>query len=67
MGERYGSYRPTGPESLPASYHKLSDNATWLDKNFMVAAGSGYDWILRDTFQNCSITELEVTQAAILG
>ena len=69
MGERYGSCRPPTCEVLPSTYEELlaNENASWLDKNFVVAATSGHDWILRDTFQNSSITELEVTQAAFLG
>ena len=67
LGECYGSYRPNTSDSLPETYQDLDEDASWLDKNFMVAASSGYDWILRDTFQNSSITELEVTQAVFLG
>ena len=67
LGERYGSHRPVTSDPLPKTYSELDPDATWLDKNFLVASAAGYDWIMQDTYQHCSITELEIIQAAILG
>ena len=67
LGERYGSHRPNDTDPLPACYEDLTPTAHWLDKSFMIAASAGYDWVLQDTYQHCSITELEVIQAAFLG
>ena len=39
-------------------------DASSLDVNFMVAASGGHDWVLEEENQSCSITELEIIQAA---
>lgn len=67
IGERYGSHKPNEDAPLPASFSALPLDAHWLDKNFVIASSAGYDWVLQDTYQHCSITELEVIQAAFLG
>lgn len=67
LGERYGAYRPKSQMPLPRSYLDLPQNAAWLDKNFLVAASGGYDWVLQENYQHYSITELEIVQATQLA
>ncbi|XP_077983665.1 uncharacterized protein LOC144438489 isoform X2 [Glandiceps talaboti] len=67
LGDRYGSHRPTDAPLLPKDYSDLPEDAHWLDKNFLVAANNGYSWILRESHQHCSVTELEIIQAAFLN
>ncbi len=62
LGERYGSHRSTASPALPGRYADLPPDADWLDRNFLVAASAGYDWILQDEYQHCSVTELEIQQ-----
>lgn len=66
LGERYGTYRSIDQPPLPSEVdpgEKYSD-FDWLGKNFLVAAAKGHDWILQKAYQNCSITELEIIEAA---
>ena len=67
LGERYGSQRPEDAPPLPNTYEELPPDAPWLDKSLMVAASAGYDWVRQKNYQHCSVTELEVIQAAFLG
>ena len=67
LGERYGCCREEDATSLPNTYKDLPEDADWLDKNFMVAASGGYDWILKPAYQHCSVTELEILQTAFIG
>ncbi|XP_070559768.1 tetratricopeptide repeat protein 41-like [Ptychodera flava] len=67
LGERYGSHRPMDAPPLPKNFRDLSDDAHWLDKNFLVAANNGYSWILQESHQTSSVTELEIIQAAFLN
>ena len=52
----------TDAPPLPESYSDLPPDADWLDRNFLVAASGGYDWVLQDSYQHCSVTELEIMQ-----
>ena len=52
----------TDAPPLPERYSDLPSDADWLDRNFMVAASGGYDWVLEDSYQHCSVTELEIMQ-----
>lgn len=63
LGERYGPHRPPQTGPLPRSVHQLAPEADWLDRNLLVAASGGYDWLLQDAYQHCSIPELEIVQA----
>ena len=67
LGERYGSHRPIDAKPLPSKYNDLSPDADWLDKNYVVAASAGYDWLSKEEYQSCSVVELEVIQAAFLS
>ncbi|XP_033120018.1 putative tetratricopeptide repeat protein 41 [Anneissia japonica] len=67
LGERYGSHRSPEEPPLPKTYKELGKDASWLDKNYMIAAENGFSWILQDSFQNSSITELEIIQASFLN
>lgn len=64
LGERYGQHRPPSAPPLPDSLDKLSEDAHWLDKSYLVAAAAGHDWVLEDRNPNLSVTELEITAAA---
>ncbi len=66
IGERYGAHRPNDAPPLPKTYKDLPEEADWMDRNFLVAASSGYDWVLQDTYQHASVTELEIIQASFL-
>ncbi|XP_072181502.1 tetratricopeptide repeat protein 41-like [Diadema setosum] len=67
LGERYGTHRPADAKLLPSSLDKLPKNVSWLDRNYLVAASKGYDWVLQEAYQHCSVTELEIIQAAFLN
>ncbi|KAL4226385.1 hypothetical protein ACF0H5_014369 [Mactra antiquata] len=67
LGETYGPHREPECGKLPESLHNLPENVSWLDRNYLIAASSGYSWILKEVHQNCSIPELEIIQAAFLG
>ena len=70
LGERYGSRRPDDAELLEpdADLENIDGNdINWLDKNYHVAAANGHNWILQEAYQCCSITELEIIQAAYLN
>lgn len=67
LGERYGSQRPEDSPPLPECYEDLPESASWLDKSLMVAAAAGYDWVCQESYQHCSVTELEIIQAALLN
>ncbi|XP_071960827.1 putative tetratricopeptide repeat protein 41 [Antedon mediterranea] len=67
LGERYGSHRSLEEPPLPKSSKELENDANWLDKNFMNAAKNGFSWVVQESLQNSSITELEVIQAAFLN
>ncbi|XP_033647263.1 uncharacterized protein LOC117306832 [Asterias rubens] len=70
LGERYGSHRPIDADllSTDANLDDINEeNTNWLDKNYHVAAANGHNWILQEAYQCCSITELEIIQAAYLN
>ena len=64
LGERYGCHRPVEHDPLPKHYGDLNPNCHWLDRNLVIASSAGYDWVLDEKYQHCSITELEVIHAA---
>ncbi|XP_015207431.2 tetratricopeptide repeat protein 41-like isoform X2 [Lepisosteus oculatus] len=65
LGQRYGAFRPESSAPLPASIDSL-DGLSEVEKNLYVASKHGYPWVLEGRNQTCSLTELEVTQAASL-
>nr|XP_054750859.1 uncharacterized protein LOC129256719 [Lytechinus pictus] len=67
LGERYGTHRPNDAPLLPSSLEKLPRNMSWLDRNYLIAASKGHEWIMQEAYQYCSVTELEIIQAAILN
>ncbi|VDI72723.1 Hypothetical predicted protein [Mytilus galloprovincialis] len=66
LGETYGPYRSLDAPKLPKRF-KINEDADWLDKNYLIAASAGYDWVLQEGHQNTSLTELEIIQAAFLN
>ncbi|XP_021370952.1 uncharacterized protein LOC110461680 isoform X2 [Mizuhopecten yessoensis] len=67
LGERYGPYRPVDSPSLPKKVTQLPEYATSLDRNYLVAASAGYQWVLQEHHQNNSLTELEIIHATFLN
>lgn len=67
LGESYGPYRPVESPKLPTKVKQLHEHANALDRNFLIAAMSGYTWVLQEAQQNTSLTELEIIQAAFLS
>ncbi|XP_067684110.1 tetratricopeptide repeat protein 41-like [Haliotis asinina] len=67
LGECYGPYRPDSSATLPKCFSGITESSPPLDRNYMVAASAGYEWVLEESHQNCSLTELEIIQAAFLG
>ncbi|XP_046333250.2 tetratricopeptide repeat protein 41-like [Haliotis rufescens] len=67
LGECYGPYRPDSSATLPKCFTSIPESSPPLDRNYMVAASAGYEWVLEESHQNCSLTELEIIQAAFLG
>ncbi|KAK3585947.1 hypothetical protein CHS0354_038489 [Potamilus streckersoni] len=67
LGQTYGPFRSADSPKLQKDVISFPSDADWLDRNYTVAASAGYSWILHDSRQNCSITELEIIQAAFLS
>ncbi|XP_022099088.1 uncharacterized protein LOC110983816 isoform X2 [Acanthaster planci] len=67
LGERYGSHRPQDAKPLQPGTDMDKKDLTWLDKNYLVAAANGHNWVLQEAYQCCSVTELEIIQAAYLN
>ena len=64
VGWRYGANRSIKRPKLSINdeekYHK-----DWLDLSFLRAAKyCGHEWVLDDSYQNSSVTELEIEEAA---
>jgi hypothetical protein len=64
LGECYGYHRPEHAVPLPKTYDDLPDGCDWIDKNFMIADAGGYHWVLKDGRHQCSMTEIEIIEAA---
>ncbi|XP_037016154.2 putative tetratricopeptide repeat protein 41 [Artibeus jamaicensis] len=64
LGETYGDFLPG---YLPFMFTKATDlsNLSRVEQNLYVAAENGYPWVLENP--NCSLTELEIIQAAFLN
>ena len=65
LGDRYGSHRSKKRPALPSAHSDLPDDCDWLDVSFLNAAEGGHDWVLGDAYQNLSVTELEIHEAAL--
>lgn len=50
LGETYGPHRTPDDGKLPESLHSLPEDASWIDKNCLVAASAGYSWILKEVW-----------------
>uniref|UniRef100_A0A4W5R7D5 NACHT domain-containing protein n=2 Tax=Hucho hucho TaxID=62062 RepID=A0A4W5R7D5_9TELE len=67
LGHRYGPFRPEqDPTPLPAAGPER-EALSGVERNLHVAAEGGYPWVLTGRNQKCSLTELQITQAALMG
>lgn len=68
LGESYGPYRYMEKPPLQKKIRNVEDldDMDWMDKNYLMAASAGYTWVLQESHQNTSFTELEIIQAAFL-
>ncbi|MGH0122068.1 UNVERIFIED_CONTAM: hypothetical protein FKN15_001793 [Acipenser sinensis] len=66
LGHQYGEFRPENSKLLPVTVASLEGQPK-VEKNLYVASKNGYPWVLHEENQNCSLTELEITQAAFLN
>ncbi|XP_048741170.2 uncharacterized protein LOC125655060 isoform X3 [Ostrea edulis] len=68
LGESYGPYRHVERPPLPRKLTNVEEltDMDWMDKNYLMAASAGYTWVLQESHQNTSFTELEIIQAAFL-
>ncbi|CAB1345898.1 unnamed protein product, partial [Coregonus sp. 'balchen'] len=67
LGHRYGPSRPEqDPPPLPAAGPER-EALSGVERNLHVAAEGGYPWVLTGRNQKCSLTELQITQAALMG
>lgn len=64
LGETYGDFLP---DYLPFMFTNATDlsSLSRVEQNLYVAAENGYPWVLENP--NCSLTELEIIQAAFLN
>uniref|UniRef100_A0A4W5KFW6 Uncharacterized protein n=1 Tax=Hucho hucho TaxID=62062 RepID=A0A4W5KFW6_9TELE len=67
LGHRYGPLRPEqDPTPLPAAGPERQA-LSGVERNLHVAVEGGYPWVLTGRNQKCSLTELQITQAALMG
>ncbi|XP_064864331.1 tetratricopeptide repeat protein 41-like isoform X2 [Oncorhynchus nerka] len=67
LGHRYGPFRlQQDPTPLPAAGPER-EALSVVERNLHVAADGGYPWVLTGRNQTCSLTELQITQAALMG
>ncbi|XP_067906406.1 putative tetratricopeptide repeat protein 41 isoform X2 [Heterodontus francisci] len=66
LGQKYGEYCPPDAEGFPASGTDM-EALSKLERNIYIAARNGYSWLLQEGYQNCSLLELEIIEAAILN
>eukprot|EP00063_Salmo_salar_P033918 XP_014008753.1 PREDICTED: tetratricopeptide repeat protein GNN-like isoform X4 [Salmo salar] len=67
LGHRYGPFRlEQDPTPLPAAGPER-EALSVVERNLHVAAEGGYPWVLTGRNQKCSLTELQITQAALMG
>nr|XP_033807635.1 putative tetratricopeptide repeat protein 41 isoform X2 [Geotrypetes seraphini] len=64
LGHTYGEFRPENSKHLCAD-SSSTQGLSKIEQNLYVAANNGYPWVLYEENQNCSITELEIIQAAL--
>ncbi|KAM4676015.1 LOW QUALITY PROTEIN: tetratricopeptide repeat protein 41-like [Discoglossus pictus] len=67
LGHRYGEFVPENYNFSPGTPDAPDFSAfSQVEQNLIVAANSGYPWVLEDSNRKCSLTELEIIQAAFL-
>lgn len=66
LGHRYGPCRSEDSPRLPDT-GPAREAHSGIDQNLSVAAEGGYPWVLTGRHQTSSLTELQVTQAALMG
>ncbi|XP_041071354.1 tetratricopeptide repeat protein 41 [Carcharodon carcharias] len=66
LGQKYGEYCPPDTECYPVGGMDM-EALSKVERNIHIAARNGYSWILREEYKNCSLLELEITEAALLN
>ncbi|XP_067855436.1 putative tetratricopeptide repeat protein 41 [Heptranchias perlo] len=66
LGQKYGEYCPPNAECFPTSGSEMQGLSN-VERNICIAAKNGYSWILHENYQNCSLMELEIIEAAFLN
>ncbi|KAM4748833.1 putative tetratricopeptide repeat protein 41 [Rhinophrynus dorsalis] len=68
LGHTYGEFNPETHGQLPNVSSDIFDLSALskVEQNLIVAANGGYPWVLEKENQDCSLTELEIMQAALL-
>ncbi|KAM8972000.1 tetratricopeptide repeat protein 41-like [Pelodytes ibericus] len=67
LGHTYGEFLTDTQCHLPAGSPDLPDLSALsrVEQNLIVAANNGYPWVLEEGNKQCSLTELEITQAIL--
>ncbi|XP_072407950.1 putative tetratricopeptide repeat protein 41 isoform X1 [Chiloscyllium punctatum] len=66
LGQKYGEYCPPDMEHFPASGTD-AETLSSVERNIQIAARNGYSWILHENYQNCSLLELQIIEAALMN
>ncbi|XP_039617741.1 putative tetratricopeptide repeat protein 41 [Polypterus senegalus] len=66
LGSQYGDFCTDFPEPLETSTSN-EEVLPLVKRNLYMAAATGYPWVLSEKNRNCSLTELEIIQAAFIN
>ncbi|XP_048404557.2 putative tetratricopeptide repeat protein 41 isoform X2 [Stegostoma tigrinum] len=66
LGQKYGEYCPPDAKSFPASGTDM-EALSRVERNIQIAARNGYSWILHENYQNSSLLELQIIEAALMN
>ncbi|KAM6984725.1 tetratricopeptide repeat protein 41-like [Aplochiton taeniatus] len=66
LGQKYGPHQSEDSPPLPEPGPEQED-LSGMERNLCVAAEGGYPWVLTGNHPTCSLTELQITKAALLG
>ncbi|XP_038637119.1 tetratricopeptide repeat protein 41 isoform X2 [Scyliorhinus canicula] len=66
LGQKYGDYCSPDAKCFTADGTDM-EALSKVEKNIHIAARNGYSWILHEDYKDCSLLELEITEAALLN